>query len=376
MRLLALVVVAVFLVSCESTAPSKAPPQKEPAPAKKAAPAPAPTDALDRVIAAPGATGLLITSVQPGSQADRLGIESGDILLRYDGKPTPDYPSLNAAVGAAEGTVRLLLLRNGKELSRRAEKGRIGITLIPVQKGVAGQPLPPNTVTAFDFSRLADRPQDSWYAFHRGEERCGWGRIRAQLVGDRLLVLTEEIFEDGTQLLDHEVTCITTADDVPLLRMTAFRDRMNDWERFGTACAAGEDEFKWTVVSRGEGSNEEASQIRIGKGIVPAYILETLASFMPREKGACFRFSALFEGSGRVGLPSALVCTGTEKVDVAGTPTPVYRFEWQTLGGTTGAVYWLDGAGHVLRASYGEIHVERTTADDVLENQPESVLSR
>jgi len=129
-------------------------------------------------------------------------------------------------------------------------------------------------------------------------------------------------------------------------------------------------------VSRGPGSDEEAYQVRIGTGIVPAYMLETLASFMPREKGACFRFSPLYEGSGRVSLPSALVCIGTEKVEVDGNPTPTFRFEWQTLGGTTSAIYWLDGGGKVLRASYGEIHVERTTEDEVKEGQPESVLSR
>jgi hypothetical protein len=373
MKRLALVLVVVLAASCASSPPPKTPPEKPPA---KAPAAMKPASILDEVIAAPGATGLLITSVQPDSQADRLGIGEGDILVACNGKPTPDFPALNAAMDASEAELRLLLQRGTKEVSLRANKGRIGVTLIPVQKGVGRPPLPRTNVTSFDFSTLANGARDSWFAFYRGEERCGWGRIRAQLVGDRLLVLTEEIYEDGTQLLDHEVTCVTTAEGIPMLRMTAFRDRMNDWERFGSACAGGPEDFKWTVVSRGPGSDEEATQVHIGKGVVPSYILETLASFMPRKKGACLRFSPLYEASGRAGLPSALVCVGTEKVDVGGTPTPTYRFEWKTFGGTTGATYWLDGAGRLLRASYGEIHVERSTADDVLKGQPESVLSR
>jgi len=207
----ALVLVALLAVACASAPPPKAPPEKQPAPALP----PRPTAVLDDVIAAPGATG-------------------------------------------AEDSVRMLVHRGGKEVSLAVRKGRIGVTLIPIRKGVGRAPLPPGTVKSFDFSRLADRPQEAWFAFYTGEEKCGYGRIRALLVGDRLLVLTEEVFEDGTQLLDHEVTCVTTATGTPTLRMTAFRDRMNDWERFGSACAGGKDEVRWTGVSLGPCSDEEA----------------------------------------------------------------------------------------------------------------------
>ena len=159
--------------------------------------------------------------------------------------------------------------------------------------------------------------------------------------------------------------------------MSVFRDRMNDWERFGSACSCGEGKFRWTVISRGPGSNDEIFQTQIGIGVIPAYMMETLASFMPREEGACLRFKPLFEGSGRTSLPSALVCVKTEKVMVGGRETPAWRFEWRTLGAPeAGTVYWLDGAGRLLRASLGEVHVERTTADDVMNGQPESILSR
>ncbi|MEN8149341.1 MAG: murein transglycosylase, partial [Planctomycetota bacterium] len=64
MKVLALVLVTVLAVACGSTPP--------PAPAPKEAPPPA-ADPLDAVIADPGATGLLITSVAPDSQAEAVG---------------------------------------------------------------------------------------------------------------------------------------------------------------------------------------------------------------------------------------------------------------------------------------------------------------
>ena len=62
---------------------------------------------------------------------------------------------------------------------------------------------------------------------------------------------------------------------------------------------------------------------------------------------------------------------------VGGQETPAWRFEWRTLGAPqANTVYWLDGAGRMVRGEFGEIHVERTTAEDALEGQPESVISR
>jgi hypothetical protein len=334
------------------------------------------TSLLDEAIVRPGATGLLITSVLPDSQAANAGILPGDIVIAYAGQPTPDLPALNAAVAGAGAKIRLLTVRGTTERSVAIEKGRIGVTLIPVKKGEGREPLPAGNVKSFDFSSLETRERVSWFAFYRAGERCGYGRIRALLVGDRLVVMTEEVYEDSTRIYDHEVTNVTTAKGMPLLRLAVFRDRMNDWERFGSACACGENEFLWTVVSRGPGSEEEAFQTHIGTGVVPAYMLETLASFMPRKRGACLRFLPLFEGSGRVALPSALVCLKTENVTTGGKTAPAWRFEWRTLDGATNAVYWLDGSGRVVRADYGDIHVERSTADDVKEGQPESILSR
>jgi len=376
MKWLALFLVSVLAISCGTTPAPEPAPEKPPVP--KAPPSPADDEGaiLDAVISAPGATGLLVTSVEPGSQAETVGIAVGDIVVAYAGTPTPDFPTLNAEVGAAEGAVRILLVRQGAEVSLSLEKGRIGVSLLPVVKGTAGTPLPKATVTALDFSSLADRPRDAWFAFYRGGERSGFARIRAHLIGHRLIVLTEEVFEDETGIMDHEVTCVTTSDGMPALRMSVFRDRMNDWERFGSACPCGEGKFRWTVISRGPGSNDELFQTQIGLGVIPAYMMETLASFMPREEGACLRLTPLFEGSGRTGAPSALVCVKTEKVMVGGKETPAWRFEWRTLGAPEGTVYWLDGVGRLLRASFGEVHVERTTADDVMNGQPESVLSR
>ena len=59
-----------------------------------------PDDLLAKTMENPTSAGLLITDVDPGSQANSVGIASGDILIAYDGKPTPNPEALQTALHA------------------------------------------------------------------------------------------------------------------------------------------------------------------------------------------------------------------------------------------------------------------------------------
>jgi serine protease Do len=67
------------------------------------------------------AEGALVASVQPGSAAERAGLQPGDVILKYDGKPIGAANELSALVGQAVpgGKVSIGIWRKGeaRELS-------------------------------------------------------------------------------------------------------------------------------------------------------------------------------------------------------------------------------------------------------------------
>jgi hypothetical protein len=146
---------------------------------------------------------------------------------------------------------------------------------------------------------------------------------------------------------------------------------MNDWERFGVAKGG-----TWNVLSRGPGSEGEPFVTSRVDGTVPAYMLETLASLMPRRKGACFRFTPMFEGSGRGGLENALVVIGPEEIETGGKKVKTWRIDWRGLTGGTSGSFFIGPTGRLELAAYGDIRVERGTPEEVMEGQPESIRSR
>jgi serine protease Do len=98
------------------------------------------------------AEGALVSSIQPGSAAERAGLQAGDVIVKLDGRHIGSAGELSAAVGqAAPGDkVRIEVLRKGemRELSatlgaaqagqqakaatERAEGGRLGLSVRPL----------------------------------------------------------------------------------------------------------------------------------------------------------------------------------------------------------------------------------------------------
>jgi len=96
--------------------------------------------------------GALVASVQSGSAAERAGVEPGDVITKYEGKPIVAAGELSAAVGQAKpgDKVKLEILRKGDlrevtatlgaaqaEKTAKAEKdgqghGRLGLALRPL----------------------------------------------------------------------------------------------------------------------------------------------------------------------------------------------------------------------------------------------------
>lgn len=67
--------------------------------------------------------GALITSVKPGSPADKAGLKRGDVIIGFNGRILPDPTGLRRALeGKAPGTrIQLNIVRDGREYSVQTE---------------------------------------------------------------------------------------------------------------------------------------------------------------------------------------------------------------------------------------------------------------
>jgi hypothetical protein len=105
-------------------------------------------------------------------------------------------------------------------------------------------------------------------------------------------------------------------------------------------------------------------------------MVETLVSLMPREKNACFQFLPLYEGSGEMGLHSAIVGVGMEKVTVGGKDHVGFKFEWRRLDDQVVSSFWVDDDGKLFLADYGGIQAVHASKAEALKGQPEGVGAR
>jgi serine protease Do len=98
------------------------------------------------------AEGALVSSVQPGSAAERAGLQPGDVIVKFDGRAIGAAGELSAAVGqsAPGDKVRIEILRKGESMAvnatlgaaqpgqqakaatERAEGGRLGLSVRPL----------------------------------------------------------------------------------------------------------------------------------------------------------------------------------------------------------------------------------------------------
>ncbi|MBN1592596.1 MAG: PDZ domain-containing protein, partial [Candidatus Coatesbacteria bacterium] len=71
-----------------------------------------------------------VSSVAEGTQAEAIGIQAGDILLKYDGKELGTISDLHEAIKAATGDdVIIVVKRDGNPISLSAKPGKIGVML-------------------------------------------------------------------------------------------------------------------------------------------------------------------------------------------------------------------------------------------------------
>jgi hypothetical protein len=340
-------------------------------------------DPLEAALRDPPATGMMVTNVVAGSQAAALGVRRGDVLVSYDGTPTTSIEEVSAAKEAAgeKETVTLVFARGGERLSITFLPGSMGLFLMPVRKGEAAPPLPPATGVEFDFSSLADEPLDLWYAFTLdGTTKVGFEHSVVTLdESGRLISRREVAFDGGEQWgLNHfDVTVATTAGRWPELLRTRFVNGLTGWTGEGQLEEAEDGSAEWRFSWKNP-ETDESGEFRNASApdFVPGYLVETLAAFMPREKGACIRFRTVGESTGVPGMPAALLCAGRVEIEHGGGTVMAWLFEQHQLGGQIVGRYCVDDAGRVLLADYGAAKARLTTRELALAGLAEGLVPR
>jgi len=110
---------------------------------------------LARAFGVRGNRGAVVSEVEPGSAADRAGLEAGDVILSVDGRQVDDSADLRNAVGLLRvgETLKLELLRDGRRQRVSAAIGE------PRAASVEGAALHPHLAGAVFTEIAPDHPQ-------------------------------------------------------------------------------------------------------------------------------------------------------------------------------------------------------------------------
>ena len=84
----------------------------------------------DRESLMPEGQYLVVTSIEDGTEADRVGVKEGDIILSYDGKPVSAVAQLNQLKEEVKtDEVELVVLRKDEKREFKIKAGQIGVYL-------------------------------------------------------------------------------------------------------------------------------------------------------------------------------------------------------------------------------------------------------
>lgn len=71
-------------------------------------------------------SGVLVSAVEEGSPAEKVGLAAGDIIMELDGVKTDSYKDLKMAISERPNTkVKIVFLRSGKKMEKTAELGEM-----------------------------------------------------------------------------------------------------------------------------------------------------------------------------------------------------------------------------------------------------------
>ncbi|HEX3133190.1 MAG TPA: PDZ domain-containing protein, partial [Planctomycetota bacterium] len=133
----------------------------------------------------PSVSGVMITKIAPDAPAKKLGLQIGDIITSYAGKPVLTPADLIAIITANTTDAPVVVQRGDQFMTVTAKPGKLGIYLEAVEDGKT-QALPPATPVTFATERLEKTPVDTWYSFIIDGKKVGAEHTHLQRAGNQL----------------------------------------------------------------------------------------------------------------------------------------------------------------------------------------------
>jgi len=343
-----------------------------------------PFAALERALAKPPATGLLVTGVGEGSQAAGAGIVPGEVVVSYDGVATTALEILADAKAKAEaaGKETVTMEVAGADGARRKvdlAPGQIGINVVAVKEGVPAPALPDATAVVFDYAALAASPRDTWYLFTLpGQPPTGLEHVRARLEEGRVVIESEVAFDGGEQWgVNHfVVSVVLEATNPPTVRSTRFENPEQGFVGEGRLETSEGGGASWRATIRGARgqAQERVFALPTDAPAVPSYALQVLAALLPRAAGSCFHYRALEDATGVVGLKGCLYAAGVG--EWPGAEGRTAKVEQRLFGNAPGMAFFVGTDGEVVRAEFGGPVTTKATKEEALQKTPSGVTLR
>ena len=319
--------------------------------------------AIEKTLANPPATGLVVTFVAEDSQAGKVGLRSGDVIVSYGGVATPTLPRLVQVIGEQEKErrVEIRFFRDGKEEKAIVEGGRLGAGLLPVEKG---KPLTRPEETSYEPNFAPLKSGETYYNFTIEGAKQGFQRDHVAVAGDRITFDRTTRFQLGEQSV------------YPRMRLTLRRDRYLTLESL--TFTAGDEkvgELK-RVGNRLKGEHGgEPVDLEAPANVIPSWAVDLVAQTMPRKVGACLYYTILDEGSFTLSPRFELVCAALEKVNLGEREVDAYRYDEQRFNQVV-TRRWVTADGNLVQMEYGGPIAARTNVQDALANLPKGVSTK
>jgi len=292
----------------------------------------------------------------------------------------PPPRAATAAKSAAEGkdTVVCVVRRSdGDTIEVELKPGAVGLQLVPITKGAPPSPLPADTGDALDAS-LADG-RDEWSIFELNGTQRGFEHITLRTEGDVIHLVHEVAFDGAPDFgLHHAIVklsirCGVTAEPQTLW----YENGLNGWLSEGRLIRDDAGGPVWRAES-GMPDAKETTEIALRTDIapVPTYAVAQLARLLPQRKGVCFRFRPINDWDGSASLRAAIICEGSEELEIGGKKVVATKFVQKQLGGTTLGTYWFDAERNLVQADYGGPVAKRSTRAKALAGLNEGLKPR